>query len=134
MDCTIHPNAAGADGYVVVRYQGRSVRAHRLAYAQANGLDPFSMGGAVLHTCDTPKCVNPEHLRLGTWAENAADRDRKGRQARILTDDQIRELRRRYVPRCKVNGGAAMSRELGVTQTTVSEAVREHSFRQVGEV
>lgn len=53
------------------------VRAHRFAWERANGEIPAGM--CICHRCDTPLCVNPEHLFLGTHADNAADRDRKGR-------------------------------------------------------
>ena len=39
-------------------------------------------GKIIMHTCDNPPCCNPAHLRLGTQAENVADRDRKGRTCR----------------------------------------------------
>jgi hypothetical protein len=51
--------------------------AHRIAYALAFGEVP--PGAVVMHSCDNPRCVNPEHLSLGTQAENIRDRDAKGR-------------------------------------------------------
>lgn len=51
--------------------------AHRLAFIEAFG---GSIDGlVVMHLCDNPPCCNPEHLRLGTMAENMADAQRKGR-------------------------------------------------------
>lgn len=51
--------------------------AHRLAWALANGADPAGM--QVMHTCDNRRCVNPEHLVLGTNRDNVADMKAKGR-------------------------------------------------------
>lgn len=58
---------------------GRRTYAHRVAYEIAHGSIPPGM--FVMHTCDTPRCVNPEHLTLGTAAENTADAVAKGRLA-----------------------------------------------------
>ncbi len=52
-------------------------KAHRAAWIITNGDIPPGM--SVLHTCDNPTCVNVDHLRLGTHAENVLDMARKGR-------------------------------------------------------
>lgn len=58
---------------------GKSVPAHRVAL-QLNGVNVPS-GRFVLHHCDTPSCVRPDHLYVGDHASNMADRQRRGRQA-----------------------------------------------------
>lgn len=52
--------------------------AHRIAWAWKNG--PIPLGMRVLHHCDNPGCVRPDHLFLGTQADNVADMDAKGRR------------------------------------------------------
>ena len=67
------------DGYGLTSRFGQVI-AHRLAYQAFIG--PIPPGLCVLHYCDTPACVNPNHLYVGTHADNVKDKVRKGRQAK----------------------------------------------------
>ncbi|MCT7971173.1 HNH endonuclease signature motif containing protein [Laspinema olomoucense] len=69
----------GNDGYGKAKRKGKTIRAHRLSYTFYKGEIPEGM--FVCHSCDNPKCVNPEHLWLGSHYENEIDKTRKGRRS-----------------------------------------------------
>lgn len=99
-ECWPWTGALNKFGYGVFGYKGRSQLAHRMTYAVKVGDIPEDR--VVMHTCNNPKCVNPNHLRLGTQGENVRDMFQKGRALRPtgelhhrskLTADQVLEIR-----------------------------------------
>jgi hypothetical protein len=76
-DCWLWLAAKTDKGYGVFSVDGRTKKAHRLAYELTRGEIPHGL--CVLHRCDTPACCNPNHLFLGTRAENNSDMMAKGR-------------------------------------------------------
>ena len=123
--CWIWTGGRDADGYGVFYYNGRSRRAHRVAYEWEHG----KFEGELLHRCDTPSCIRPSHVRPGTQAENLADARQKGRKDdrgsansfAKLTDSEVREMRALYA------GGGWTQHQLaarfGIHQTHVSDVV-----------
>lgn len=75
----------------------KTYRAHRLSYELHAEEIPHGM--FICHRCDTPACINPDHLFIGTPKDNVADMDAKGRgrrePPRKLTDEQVAHIRRR---------------------------------------
>src|SRR5262245_18499994 len=87
-----------AKGYGKFKCKGRTLRAHRFSWTVYRGEIP--PGTCVLHKCDVPCCVNPDHLFLGDNAANAADRVYKKRAASgpqngraKLTEADVRAIR-----------------------------------------
>ena len=68
-----------------------TVRAHRFAFQLQNGYLPE----VVRHSCDTPLCCNPAHLLPGTQADNVRDTVERRRHKAKLSDEQVKEVRRR---------------------------------------
>ncbi|WP_350339401.1 HNH endonuclease signature motif containing protein [Paramicrobacterium chengjingii] len=62
---------ASVGGYGNIHVNGKSTLTHRLAWELAHG--PIPNGMVVCHTCDNPPCCNPEHLFIGTQADNVRD-------------------------------------------------------------
>lgn len=71
-------------GYPLLGDKKRT-RVHRLSWEIANGRS-IPTGQVVRHRCDNPPCVNPDHLRIGTEADNVLDAIRRGRRPVLLRD------------------------------------------------
>jgi hypothetical protein len=116
----------GRGGYGVFN----RTQAHRVAWVEAFG--PIPAGMIVMHTCDNPPCVEPSHLRLGTFAENSADMVAKGRSRRgtavntaVLTEDDVRAIRADNRP------AVVIAREYGCTAPNISAIRRRLTWRHV---
>lgn len=131
-------------GYGTVWFNGKHHRAHRLSFCSHYRLSLADIEGMVImHKCDNPSCVNPEHLLAGTQEENNKDRDLKGRQrngAHVLrgenhyiaklTNYQAECIRKEYVSMSRTHGTRALAKKYGVGQQTISKIVRSKTYCQ----
>lgn len=119
--------------YGVFKYHLRQHKAHRFSFEIAHGKIPEGLD--VLHRCDTPPCVNPAHLFLGTQSDNNRDRDSKLRHAHgtrnyfaKLTESDIRsirELHARGVPQKDI------AKEFNIDRHHVSNIVKHRHWKFV---
>jgi hypothetical protein len=82
--CYLFLGYINEDGYGRFLYEGKRELSHRASYKMHRGEIPGEM--QVLHECDNPSCVNPDHLFLGTVDDNMKDMVRKGRQSKLRGD------------------------------------------------
>lgn len=147
--CWLWTGTVSGTGYGVIKAHGKMWFAHRIAFAAAFG--PFFPALCVCHACDTPLCVRPDHLFLGTTQDNTKDRDAKGRKAAgdrsgrrkhpsaypagrgwpwaKLTDDAVRSIRARHAA-----GGVSyrqLAREYSVSKHTIYLVIKGLKWRHL---
>lgn len=111
-------------------------KAHRVAWDLTYG--PIPDGMLVLHRCDNPSCVRPDHLFLGTQTDNMLDRKAKGRgnhrrgsrhgRAK-LTEAQVLEIRSRYAAGDVTQ--TQLGDEYGVCHVVIGNIVRRRLWRHI---
>jgi predicted XRE-type DNA-binding protein len=132
--CWKWPKSLHKDGYGHLTYHGKYWLASRLAWHLSNGDIPDGM--CVCHKCDNPACCNPDHLFLGTHAENMNDMKHKGRRKKInahekngrakLTKQDVMQIRHLY--HAKKATQTQLAKLFGITQTSISLIVRNKSW------
>lgn len=132
---------SGSDRYGYGRFSigGIKYKSHRIAWLITNGAIPESTdhhGICVCHRCDNRICVNPDHLFLGTNADNIRDRDSKGRISRgdahyaaKLRSSDILSIRSRYsVGRITM---MSLALEFGVSSQTIGKIINRRIWKHI---
>lgn len=132
--CWLWQASKDANSYGTFLYEGVTQRAHRASWKMFRGTIPDGL--LVCHTCDTPSCVNPHHLFLGTHADNNRDcwsKDRRkglsgsknGRA--LLSKEDVRHIRQRALNESK----AKISRDYPVSRQQISDIVAGKKWTHV---
>lgn len=121
-------------GYGKITYMNRDTSSHRISWEITYGDIPDGLW--VLHKCDNPKCVRPDHLFLGTFRDNIDDMVAKGRTLKgennnapngekspkaKLTDEQVDQIRERYA-----QGGIShptLAKQYGVNASHITRII-----------
>jgi hypothetical protein len=127
MSCIESIYASNSSGYPVKEVGGKTLYHHRL-------IAGASKGEVVLHTCDNKRCVNPDHLKLGTPAENSADMVSKGRQTKG-EDSHLSRLSEFLVKEIRSVQGDMSSREaaalFGCSKTNILDIWKRKIWKHV---
>lgn len=110
-------------GYGQIWCDGKRLYVHRVVWELNNGPIPDEM--CVLHHCDNPPCCNLDHLFLGTPKQNMVDASVKGRMGRLLSCEQVRDVRRRALAESYVS----IADSLGVNPYVVRYAATGRSHK-----
>lgn len=121
--CWLWTGMVTGNGYGMINMYKSSRCAHHVAWAMMRGC---ADGLHIMHSCDVRTCVNPAHLSLGTNAENAADRHRKGRSTIAGVTVTGPMIHRAIVLRGQGLTHRAIAAELGVTRTAITKALIRH--------
>jgi hypothetical protein len=127
--CTSHYK--DKNGHVNIRVDGKLKFLHRLSYENTYGEIPEGL--IVRHKCDEPSCFNPDHLELGTHADNVRDRVERNRSAigtsngrAKLDEEKVKEIRNN-----NDNTIAGLARQYGVDRRVIRDIKQRKTWKHV---
>jgi len=150
--CWVWAAGRARGGYGQFYVAGNTVRAHRVAFILGSGL-LTAEANCVMHACDNPLCVNPNHLRAGSFRDNNNDRASKGRSVHVrgcghyshlhpercargeqhgnskLKEPQVRTIRIAHANGLKQREIAAL---VGVSRQSIGHILRGEIWKHVG--
>lgn len=119
----------------------RTIRAHRASWTIHFGEVPPGMW--VLHKCDNPACVRPDHLFLGTNVDNVRDKINKGRQVKGIghycarfTEDQVRSIREEHIRglspgKMRVGSMRYLAKKYGVGFSAIQSIINRRTWKHL---
>lgn len=133
--CWIWQAQKDKDGYGRFHYKGKSQSASRVAYQLFVGSIPSGL--FVLHICDVRACVKPNHLYLGTQADNIRDRDERAKRRNWnirgekhgrakLTKDQVIEIKKN-----NSDSDIVLGSQYGVTRSAIYHIRRGYNWKHI---
>jgi hypothetical protein len=138
--CWLWTGARSVHGYGKLGVRGRTTLAHRLNYEWHHGSIPE--GISVLHRCDVPACVRPDHLWLGLQQDNVRDSLKKGRHrppprhglcGEALPQSRLTEAAVRDIVDSYGRGvlGRTLATRYGVDHATISLVIHGHTWKHI---
>lgn len=144
VECVDHGYKGDSFGYQKTHYRndaGQRIGCmrHRLVYAQVNGLQLTDLRGKVVrHTCDNPRCINPEHLEIGTQGDNIHDRQLRNRQANgsehglsKLSESDVKFIRSNYKKRSKDFNTVTLGVMYGVSARNILDVINRVTWSHI---
>lgn len=126
-DCVLFGKSLTPAGYGQAYINGKMMRAHRVVMGNPQG-------EVVMHLCDNRACVNPDHLQIGTTADNVQDMVNKGRQSKG-SGRPAAKLTEADIPIIRAYQGQLSSRKVasyfGISQSLVSLIWTKKAWRHV---
>lgn len=136
--CIEHNQVGNKGGYGKGTYNGKRMLLHRIVYCFNYNVSPELIGDLVIrHKCDNTKCINPNHLEIGSQLDNIQDRVVRGRSNKptgtqnpraVLTPDDVSYILAHYIPRDPVFGNVGLGRKFNVSHQTIRAVLQGKSW------